>query len=175
MTRMKCWEVPTRGDLEELLTWLVERIGVDRLILTTRLDQEADEVMLLSPQVLTAVDELFDGRILEKRLCSAWPGTELVNHKGLVFLIDFDSSLITPMINTGPHLEDWTEWNSPPLPEDICLFKKGQPWPTLVSVTHEGQAWILSNYIVDIEGVKLTDIDPADLFIPRHSKVFLDD
>lgn len=46
------------------------------------------------------------------------------------------------MTETKSYLSDWKQSNDPPLPEDVCLYREGEAWPVLVSVTHDGDAWL---------------------------------
>lgn len=65
------------------------------------------------------------------------------------------------MIETENRLSAWTQWHQPPLPEDLCLYRAGDPVPVLVSVTHDGDAWIFH------DGVVSDDVAvPAQLVLP---------
>jgi hypothetical protein len=173
---MHLWELAPDSPLDRVLEWCIHEKGVDRLLLSARLDQDKEEEVLLNPSIDQVVARVFGERVLERRLARSWPGTVLIGHFGVVYVIDFDLSLIVPMIELGPLLSDWRHWREdkkPRLPEDPCLYKLGDDWPVLVSVTHEGDAWIVSEnrppFCHEESDLALEDLDipKAESFVDR--------
>jgi hypothetical protein len=166
------WDLPRRIRLRPVLEWCLEQHRVDRLLVSARIDQPRKR-KLLTPEVGGAIDEIFGGHILARRYCSAWPGTELIGHRGLVVVIAFSAALVDAMSSSGRYLFDWRHHFSPSLPEDLCLYRQGDPLPVLVSVTHENDAWILSGQEVSIKGAKLSEWSVQDLLIPGADHEFV--
>jgi hypothetical protein len=48
------------------------------------------------------------------------------------------------MLRVQPDITKWIHNGSRPLPEDLCVFLYGARLPFLVSVTHEGDVWLLA-------------------------------
>jgi hypothetical protein len=119
------------------------------------------------------ITSLFGDRLMEKKLVRRWPGTELVGHEGVVFRIAFDPSLVEPMAELGAHLSAWQHSNRPPLPEDPCLYRQGDDWPVLVSVKHEGDAWILSEKKPPFCKGKPFEFKPENLLVPTAAEGFV--
>ena len=70
------------------------------------------------------------------------------------------------MIATQKYLSGWKQSNDPPLPEDVCLYREGEDWPVLVSVTHDGDAWLFDDK-PDAKFVRAPEIPlPNDLVPP---------
>lgn len=169
-----CWKLPMDVELEPVLVWCTETRSVNRLLVTIRFAADAkgrrDEP---SKAMLRSIESLFSDRILKSRLAREWPGTRLIGHEGAIVVIDFGSALIGPMLRAGRRLQDWTERNSPPLPEDLCLYRQGDEWPALVSVTHEADAWLIGDTPPAIEGAVPCPLDADYLGIPTGQEDFL--
>lgn len=139
------WSIDASAPLSEVFEWCLQRRNTNRLILATPLDPAARRPTLLARQVDVFVRKFFRGRVLQTLLAKSWPGTQLTGHFEKVYVVAFDSELGRRMSETASHLSQWTQWHSPSLPEDLCLFREGDAAPVLVSVTHEGEAWLLHN------------------------------
>jgi hypothetical protein len=91
----------------------------------------------------------------------------LIGHAGKVYVVDFDRSVLQKMVATEGRLGAWTQWNQPPLPKDICVYRAGDRTPVLVSVTHDGDAWIFHNGDVSSDvATPASIVLPADLIPP---------
>ncbi|HSG40192.1 MAG TPA: hypothetical protein VLE27_11185 [Thermoanaerobaculia bacterium] len=147
---------------------------MDRLLLAAQFDTGYKRKRVLAePEVEGVVTSLFADRVLERRLVRRWPGTEMSESLALVFVIDFDPGLIQPMAKLGPLLENWRHSNTPPLPEDLCLFRQGDEWPVLISVTHERDAWILSEDRPPFCTGEPFDFKPENLLVPSAEDGFV--
>ena len=93
----------------------------------------------------------------------------------MVYEVAFDPSIIETMARLGPRLEDWQMSSSPPLPEDPCLFSRSADWPVLVSVTHEGDAWILSEERPPFCTGEPFLFRPENLLVPPAANGFVTD
>lgn len=171
-TQRRVWWLDYATRLEPLMNWCLENHAVDRLLVVSRLSQESDEPELLVPPVEEAVLELFADRILDRRCAGGWPGTRLVKHDALVTRVEFSIALVEPMVAAAELLRDWRHSHSPPLPEDLCLYRHGEPLPVLVSATHKGSAWLLTDREVRIEGAELGESDLTE-YIPPADRDFV--
>jgi hypothetical protein len=90
------------------------------------------------------IRQIFGTSIQEEFWATAWPGTELVGHKGRVLISKFDLNVGNKMLAAQPDITKWIHNGSPSLPEDLCIFLNGAPLPFMVSVTHEDDAWLLA-------------------------------
>jgi hypothetical protein len=170
---MKTWALPPGIPLEHVLSWCLRERAVDRLLLAMRLQKDERGREVPEPEVEDLIDSLFGDKILMRKKARRWPGTELVGHEGVVFLVSFDSSLIEPMVQAGELLHDWRHGNRPRLPEDPCLFRAGDEWPVLVTVTHERDAWILSEDRPSLCFGEPFDFNPKELLVPTAAEGFI--
>jgi len=169
---MNGWEVPSNARMEEVLRWCVRRKRADRLLLVAQL-KDVRQRVLSDASVETVVENLFGETVLKRRLARRWPGTELSDSKALVYVIAFNETFIQPMVELGPLLSDWKHSHQPPMPEDPCLFRHGDEWPVFVSVTHEGDAWALSDGRPPFGKGKPFEFKPENLMIPPAALGFL--
>lgn len=161
---MKCWGVNTSTvSLEKLLSPCLLEHKVDRLLFAMSFFKGRNKKRYPAPGVGTSVQKLFGALVLDKFLAYAWPGTELINHKGLVFVVKFNEAVKALMLRVQPNLNHRLHTSTPPLPEDICLFRETSPYPSLVSVTHEKQAWLISRNQPKLRGVSKSSLKPRDL------------
>jgi len=116
----------------------------------------------ISPEQHSTTLALFGEFVMSEALCSWWPGT-VTKGAGLVFLIRFNDSVREIASQAGPRLLAWERGQHPPLPEDICLFKLGGSHPIMLSVTHEGDAWLLTNKRVDLPHVAKANHELDDI------------
>lgn len=170
---LKCWDIPHTARLLDLLTWCTNERSVNRLLVVHRSFHGAKRRELSRPQVLKRSQELFRGRVLRKSWCNQWPGTVSPEGQALVLVVKFSPTLIKPMAHAGPTLEDWLEAPPNSRPEDLCLYREGDPLPALVSVTHERDAWLLSRQEPSIEGILPSDLKASELLIPIGKPDFL--
>jgi hypothetical protein len=118
-------------------------------------------------EVDDAVSSIFGERVVSITRAVAWPGSRLFGHSAKVYEIALDEAVCKRMVATENMVSGWTHRPRPPLPEDICLFRRGDVLPVFVSVTHECDAWLLSEKGAEFDGATLSSI-PPDLMIPRR-------
>jgi hypothetical protein len=170
---MNGWVLNVDTPVEEILNWCIAEKGVDRLLLSALLDHYAKKPVLAKPIVEKTITSLFGDRILERSFATRWPGTELYESQSLIFVVSFDVSLIQPMADAGPLLSNWRLSNKPPLPEDPCLFRQDDEWPVLISVTHERDAWILSEERPPFCKGEPFEFKPENLLVPTAAEGFV--
>lgn len=136
------WDVSDQVSLDDLLEWCRDEHKVDRLIVATRIRDRKHGGGLMAPRVDEICAELFGRRLLQQSFVRGWPGTRLLDRLGKVYVVKFDDSLVDRMARVEREWTKWTQWHEPPLPEDICAYRYGDSQPTLVSVTHDQDAWI---------------------------------
>jgi hypothetical protein len=158
----KSWDVAPAATLGAVLTWCQERRRVDRLLVATRLDRESKKPMLLYPGVAESVRRIFGKQVLHETMARRWAGTELIGHSGKVYLIAFNEDVKQRMIEAENRWGAWTGNHTPPLPEDLCLFRDGDAVPLFVSVTHDEEAWIF-----DDEPVPRNLATPSKIRLPE--------
>lgn len=170
---MDCWEVPHTVRLKILLAWCLKNQEVDRLLVVHRKFLGAGEKELSYPEALERSRQLFDGQILRETWCRQWPGTVSTRSTALVLVINFTASLIDLMDQAGPTLGDWLERPPSSLPEDLCLFRAGADYPSLVSVTHEKDAWVLTSEPEVAHWAAPSHFQIEELLIPKGDPDFL--
>lgn len=172
---LSCWKLPMDVELEPLLLWCVENRDVNRLLVTARFWRGArGKREGPNAKVVQAMESLFRGRILRRVLARKWPGTEVIGSEAIVFVIGFDAALMKPMVEAAPRLAEWTRWNDPPLPEDLCLYRQGDEWPALMSITHEGDAWVFGTGDLSLTGATPSQLDAEYLGVPMGAEDFVD-
>jgi hypothetical protein len=145
MTKVKnkrCWDVLKDVSVDEISRWCLRARGVDRLIVAVRPYIDRDGRVEYDARIDESVLRVFGGSIIRSTYAMAWPGTELIENMGKVYVIRFDSNVAQRISNEMNHLSGWVQRGNPPLPEDLCLYREGDAWPVLVSVTHDGDAWL---------------------------------
>ena len=167
---MKAWKLGRDVELRPILVHCLQVDGVDRLILALRQDQDGT---LLYPEMQLALERIFGSHILELKTGKRWPGTDSTMRDCNLAVIEVDASLIAPMCSAGPKLFDWTGWPAPVLPEDLCLYRQGAEWPSLMSVTHEHDAWILAQEKPELIDGEEEEFRPAEFHIPPASEGFI--
>jgi len=171
--KVKGWDLPIDSALDLVLRWCRKERAVDRLLLSARLGRGPKAKEAPIQEVEDLVASLFGDRVLERKRARRWPGSELMETDGIVFLVRFDETLIEPMSNAGGRLSDWSHRDSPRLPEDPCLYREGDPWPVLVSVTHERDAWILHPERPPFCTGEPFDFKPENLMVPTAAEGFV--
>lgn len=159
-TRYRPWLLDPDTEIEPVLDWCLAHHGVDRLILMARLKNDESPTSR-DPGVGDFIESTFEGRILERRQATAWPGTVVEGASALLFTIEFSHELTRPMAEAGRLVRAWVPFFEPPLPEDPCLYKLGDERPTFVSTTHDHTMYLLTPHQVSIEGA-----EPVDWFQP---------
>ena len=141
---MRIWE--NSGDLllSELLPWCLERGGVDTLLLSSHQSFGKSGKGEYHGAVDPNTKKILGHNLIACFQARGWPGTKLIKHKGRVYVANFDAQLALMMTKIEDSLFNWLNVRDKALPEDICLFKRGERGPVFVSVTHERDAWILA-------------------------------
>jgi len=119
----------------------------------------------LSPHIKVFIENAFGRNILDSFMVSGWPGTELIGHVSRAYLINFSEEIQYKMIRLENRLFQWIDNNKPPLPEDLCLFKQGGLYPNLISVTHEKDAWLVSEKKIQFQEAHKTKLKLSDLLV----------
>ncbi|MCI0409488.1 MAG: hypothetical protein L0191_13170 [Acidobacteria bacterium] len=167
---MRVWRLKRDVELKQVLTHCLLTGHVDRLLLA--LPQNKDGA-LLHPESRPATERIFADRILEWRIGRRWPGTISYETDCHLAVVEFSAELVEPMCSAGPKLFDWRGWPAPALPEDLCLYRQGAEWPSLVSVTHERDAWLLAPEKPASIETEESDFTPEELYIPPASHGFI--
>lgn len=173
---MNSWELDARAaSLGEITSWCLRERGVDRMLVALRLERRGNKWRYASPAAGERVTLLFGPHIITGFQASEWLGTQLSGHPGYVYVIRFDEDVRDGVVNTEPSLDKWLHNRPDPLPEDICLFNEADPNPALVSVTHEGRAWLISDHTPAIAGIhpskfRLDELFPSTRYFCRKYK-----
>ena len=147
------WNVDLRTvSSEELFEWCLREHGVNRMLVAVRLERGRGRWIPSSPEASERFERLFSAHIRERFLASAWPGSYMVRHPGFVYLLEFSREVQSLVLQVAPNLNKW-HIDDGPLPEDVCLFRQGDPHPTFLSVTHDHDAWLLTNKDPTLHGV----------------------
>lgn len=164
---IRSWELDARtADLDEITSWCLREEGVDRMLVALRLERHGNKWRYLSPAAGERVRLLFGRHVITGFQASEWPGTQLSGHPGFVYVIRFDEEVRDILLNTEPSLSGWLHNSPTPLPEDICLFKDSDAHPTLLSVTHESRAWLISDRDPPVRGIRPSRFRLDELFPP---------
>ncbi len=97
-------------------------------------------------------DEL-EGLLISQKLRNCWPGTELIGHQASVIEYRCDDSAHSVLAKPGSIYG----WLAPKYPEDLW-FASAKNGLGLVTVTHEGDAWVLDSNLAK----KLSQIIPLE-------------
>ena len=152
--KMNCWYFDIRRvSLDAVLSWALAVPKTDKLLFTMRLSQGKRKKNFTPSGVEKRVRQSF-GLFVESFWATGWPGTELVGHKGRVWVTDFNETVKALVLRTQPDFSKWLNDAPYALPEDLCLFKQGNQYPTLISCTHEKDAWLFSVVKPAIPGIQ---------------------
>jgi hypothetical protein len=163
----KMWDVATNLSLDRLAGWCLLHRQVNRVMVVCRMDTSTDSPSVLSPDAEAVALQLLGDKLLRTTVAVAWPGTKLFGHGARVHIGVFDEEVLLKMAATENILSRWVHWNAKPLPEDICLWRVGDIVPTLISVTHDGDAWLLAEGPVPGTVASPSEFPlPADLIPP---------
>lgn len=141
---MSVWVNLGKIHLREILTWCIEKEGVDTLLLSARQSFGKSGKGKYEEGVDPVTRNLLGNNLIECFEARGWPGTKLINHRGRVYVSAFDSQLAKKMAKVEGSLFKWSNVSRNNLPEDICLFRKGANVPALISITHDRDAWVIS-------------------------------
>ena len=165
MMQLMCWEANARVvSLSEIMSWSLEHHAVDRMLVALRLQQVGNKWRYEEPKAAEFFHLQFGSYVLTGFQASAWPGTELIGHPGFVYVLDFDEQVMKIVLRTQSSLAGWQHSENPSLPEDICLFRESASHPTLISRTHDLNAWLISETKPEPQGFKASTLSPARLF-----------
>jgi hypothetical protein len=157
---LACWQVDlNKVSLSELLSWCLLRHNVDRMLVVP-----GERPPVGGSSARASVKTLFGPYILDSFLASAWPGTDIFNGLNLITVLEFNETVKEIVLNTEPDFSKWRNDNKPPLPEDISLFKATASHPALVTVTHEGYAWLIDDKAPELKCRLDTITRPQALF-----------
>jgi hypothetical protein len=154
-----CWENPGEVFLSEVLEWCLQKFRVDTLLVTSRASGASRGKRSFDPAVERNAKSIFGKNLITQFHASGWPGTRLVRHTARVYVVRFDAALMRRLVTVENKLFNWTH-HPKHLPEDICVFRNGSRLPVLVSVTHEGDAFILSDRRSSPPGFERSDLPP---------------
>jgi hypothetical protein len=137
-----CWDVQPETSIGEITEWCLVHRDVNRVFVVARPDQ-ANPGKLTEPRVEKAVEKIFGKKVLRALWAAAWAGTKLFRKRSAkIWIIEFDGEVRDRMMAAESSLAGWVHAKERPLPEDVCLYRSGDPLPTFVSVTHEPEAWL---------------------------------
>jgi hypothetical protein len=142
MKNTRCWDVSGEASLHEISAWCLRARRVDRLMVAVRPYIDREDRVEYDTRVEESVFRIFGSGVIRSAYATAWPGTELTEHLGKVYVVKFDADVEQRISKEMNHLSGWTQRSNPPLPEDLCLYREGESWPVLVSVTNDGDAWL---------------------------------
>jgi hypothetical protein len=161
--KMAVWENLGDVRLLEILPWCFENCGVDTVLVSSRQSFSRSGKGTYDRGVDPATRKIVGDKLISSFEARGWPGTKLINHKGRVYVSGFDPQLAAKMANVEDHLFNWLNAGSKPLPEDVCVFKRGAKLPTFISVTHEREAWVIAPNCPP--GFTASAYAPEDLYI----------
>ncbi|MBI3417079.1 MAG: hypothetical protein HY043_17440 [Verrucomicrobia bacterium] len=149
------WRIDHRvADLDAVTKWCHQREKVNRVLFSIRVEKQRGSWVPMSPTQLFATQKLLRDYIVDCFLASGWPGSRIFGAPALIFVAQFHLEVQKLIVKYGPRFSDWMD---PHLPEDLCLFRVGSTHPTLVSVTHECDAWLITQRPARLMGITQSD------------------
>ncbi|MGD9163026.1 MAG: hypothetical protein PVG39_31765 [Desulfobacteraceae bacterium] len=142
----KWWRIPNlkTPSFKDILFWCRETQKVDKLLVSVRpLINNKDEFEF-EQSVIKNVYRLFGSNILDRIEAVGWPGNLLTRGFAYIFIIEYNTDVENIILDKETLLFHWLHDHRQKLPEDLCLFKNGNTYPSLISITHENDAWLLS-------------------------------
>ena len=88
-------------------------------------------------------------------------------------VVRFDHEVAKLLADIQGNLFHWLGSFSPSLPEDLCLFRTGADYPSLVSVTHEKDGWVLASEPEVPHWAPPSHFQIQELLIPQGDPDFL--
>jgi hypothetical protein len=134
--------------LDLALRWCLEHRHVDRLLLAVRNFETMDGSTFLNVAARDSTRRLFASHVIRETAALSWPGVE-VYEPAHVFLIEFSEEVRELMVTLSVSLTGWDHQHDPPLAADPCLYRRGDAWPTLISVSRLNEGWILHDGLID--------------------------
>jgi hypothetical protein len=163
------WEIDVKKvATETVVRWCFENHQVNRMVVGISMCRGPGKK--LGPCKFAQIRNarrFFGDFVLAKLSVSGIPGTIFYGCKHPVLVIDFNEEVARRVVALGPRLTDWDSHNALPLPRDLCFYRTGARFPNLVTVAHEGDAWLLSDQQVHLKGVRPTHLSPADIYVHR--------
>ncbi|HET8892116.1 MAG TPA: hypothetical protein VFQ41_24680 [Candidatus Angelobacter sp.] len=160
---MAVWENVAEIQLSEILTWCLENERVDTLLITSRQSFGNSGKGEYEKGAERKTKNLLEKHLIERFEARGWPGTKLTNHKGRVYVSAFDTQLAKKMAKAENNLFKWSNVSRKALPEDVCLFRRGAKAPTLISIIHEREAWVIAETCPP--GFTASSFSPEELYI----------
>jgi hypothetical protein len=160
---MLIWQNVGDLRLSEILPWCLEIGGVDTILLSNRQSFDKSGKGEYEAAVDPYTKEIFGQNLIACFQARGWPGTKLINHKGRVYVSNFDAGIALTISKIEDSLFNWLNVSGKALPEDICLFKRGAQVPVFISVTHERDAWVVAENCP--RGFTASSCRPEDLYI----------
>lgn len=163
MAKTAVWENLGDVHLSEILPWCLERCGVDTLLVSSRQSFGRSGKGMYARGVDAATRYLLGKKLITSFEAGGWPGTRLIGHKGRVYISIFDRELAAKMASVQDSLFEWLNAASKALPEDICVFNSKAELPAFISITHDRDAWAISEHCPP--GFTASTYAPEDLYI----------
>jgi len=138
---------------------------IDRVLFVVPLKKYGKKWQPYNKAILRYLDRRLRRYAVDMFLASAWPGSELTKHCGMVIILEYCDHLRSILLETEERLSDWTRYNKPPLPEDLCFFTNGASYPAFMSCTHEGEGWLLSSQESHMLHARPVQVDLREMFV----------
>src|ERR1700681_1305235 len=104
MSTTKCWRIDSRVvPLGEIFDWCYSQ-KADRVLSTIRYSQGPGNKRNEPTGVRKNIRQIFGESIEEEFWATAWPGTELIGHKGRVLICKFDLAVGNKMLAAQPDI-----------------------------------------------------------------------
>ncbi|HXB58338.1 MAG TPA: hypothetical protein VNU95_02180 [Candidatus Acidoferrales bacterium] len=160
------WRIDLNSiSLETILNWGLKKRGANRMLMVLRMQGNRGRWYMDSHSAENWITRNLDQFLIDKFLARGWPGVLLTESPAVVFVFRFTNDVKDIILDKEPKLENWTHWRKPPLPEDICLFQSGGELPVFMSVTHEKDAWLISETRPRLKGLSADFSSAKDSFI----------
>jgi hypothetical protein len=164
VTTVSVWENGGNVELSSVLDWCL-RQSADILMAVERPAEDRFGKYSFNATVGQKAKRLFAENLIQRLDARGWPGTELIRHTARIHVVRFDENLRNRMVETENELFRWTHHSPNRLPEDLCVFKKGQGYPLFASVTHDRDAYILSTGNAAPQGFERTDYTAKEMLL----------
>jgi hypothetical protein len=165
-SRPSVWNVDfERAKFGDIIDWCAHDQAADRILMVIRLEKQEGRWHPIKRGVEQSVTKMLGNNLLTEFMASGWPGTELVGHPARVVVGRFSEEVKRRLPRIEGDSRKWIHNNVPPLPEDICLFREGAPFPVFVSCTHEGDFWLVTDKPPKFPGVSRSSFKVEDLYV----------
>lgn len=167
--------LPADVRMSELLPWCRLHRKADRVLVIARTDSARKRPVLIAPDVDRTVQQELAASILRTAWVQAWPVVQLVKHVAKAYVLQLDDRLLRDMVRMQDRFFGWNVSNRPPLPEDCCIYRAGDPLPIVMSRTHTRDAWLLTSEEPHFPGAVEAPWDDELLaYIPRTEDFVLE-